>query len=382
MSKPKLYTQEEVAEALHRNLDNILQASFGHEEGENNMAKQLKQMVTLNGKHFWVTGTTVDNLLNNYMDLCIREGVVIPAERSSSVIFTEYLQSFVETFKSSQESLTIVNRDRMIKNHILPHFKSTPIDKITTTDIQKWFDSLSTRYSKETILKLKNIMSPCFDAAVEDGYIQRNPLRSTRLVIRGKETVHHKAIPADKMKAVRKGLTQLPRRELLMTALLAYSGMRFEEVLGLRWDDVDFDNKMIHISRAVVHPTRNQAEVKLPKTKTSTRCIPLFKDLADILKPYKDVGYILWSSKDSTHASPLSYTEARRSFNKIKDAFDLEGYTAHDFRDTCATEWREHGIEMDMIARMLGHSKTDITESRYVKYRTDLYDDVRIRIQG
>ena len=44
----------------------------------------------------------------------------------------------------------------------------------------------------------------------------------------------------------------------------------------------------------------------------------------------------------------------------------------HDFRDTCATEWREAGIQLDVIARLLGHAKTETTEKKYVKYRDNL----------
>ena len=78
------------------------------------------------------------------------------------------------------------------------------------------------------------------------------------------------------------------------------------------------------------------------------------------------------SDKDPTGETPLSYSEARRIFEKIRTRFDIKEYSAHDFRDTCATEWREKGIPLDVIARLLGHAKTDTTERKYVKYRMDL----------
>ena len=45
----------------------------------------------------------------------------------------------------------------------------------------------------------------------------------------------------------------------------------------------------------------------------------------------------------------------------------------HGWKGVCATEWRESGISIDMIARLLGYQKTDVTEQRYVKYRPELY---------
>ena len=132
------------------------------------------------------------------------------------------------------------------------------------------------------------------------------------------------------------------------------------------------------IQRAVVHPTRNYPEIKNPKTKSSTRKIPCCEDLKAILgEPDGKTGYMVWSPKDDTHQTPMSYTEARNTFRRVRDRLDLQGYSAHDFRDTCATEWREKGIPLDVIARLLGHTKTETTESRYVKYREDSLDNVR-----
>ena len=94
--------------------------------------------------------------------------------------------------------------------------------------------------------------------------------------------------------------------------------------------------------------------------------------MKDGIEAERSEGFILASDKDPSGETPLSYSEARRVFEKIRTRFDIKDYSAHDFRDTCATEWREKGIPLDVIARLLGHAKTDTTERKYVKYRTDL----------
>lgn len=90
-------------------------------------------------------------------------------------------------------------------------------------------------------------------------------------------------------------------------------------------------------------------------------------------KAEKQVNQITASYKDLKRETPMSYTEAKKAFDRIRDICDVKEYSAHDFRDTCATEWRESGISIDMIARLLGHQKTEVTEQRYVKYRPELY---------
>lgn len=380
----RLYTRDEVIGILANLVNGIGLCAKG-----DIMPKRYKQQMTIDGKDHWVTGATLQDLLVNYLDLCISEGTVVPGfvvkgmeqqKHNDTIPFTEpYLKEFNRLYKGNQQSLTKVNREKIVNKHILPRFGGMRLNEITTMGLQEWFNDLDQHgYSHETMLKLKNTFSPVLDSAVEDGYIQRNPFNSKRLVIKGRETEHHKAIPAEKMNEIRSmipGITDSKIRCMLV--ILCFTAMRLEEVLGLRWEDIDFCNNWIYIKRAVVHPTRNQPEVKETKTKSSERRIPL----PDVLKKYlnlmHDTGFVIPSSKDPSGETPMSYTESRNIFRKIQDTFDLQGYSAHDFRDTCATEWREAGIPTDIIAHLLGHSKSDITETRYVKYRDEVFEGVR-----
>ena len=147
--------------------------------------------------------------------------------------------------------------------------------------------------------------------------------------------------------------------------------MRIEEVLGLRWDDIDTERGCIHIRRAVVHPGRNMSEIKSTKSKAE-RTIPLPRHLLDELSPKEETGFLLNSYTDLSRETPLVIPKPQNRSNVSKNNAVSKG-TAHDFRDTCATEWRESGISIDLIARLLGHKKTDVTEQRYVKYRPELY---------
>lgn len=384
MTNNEIYNKDEVINRLNdlmsmvANFDNSI--SEGMSKGENDMPKRLSEKVTVNGTIRWIHGYSIQELFDNYVKLMVNEGLIEWVEEDDAVpMFGKYLNEYYGTFKQNQQSNTVINRKRVIRNHIEPAFGSKRMDRIRTTDIQKWFNSLAKTYSKETILKIKNVMSPVFDAAVEDEILDRNPMASKRIEIHGKETVHHKAIPKEKMAEIRLGLNGLPERERLMTALLCYTGMRFEEILGIRWEDIDFYQKQqITVRRAVVHPNRNMPEIKCPKTKTSERIIPMSTGLFSAIfhDSYK-TGFVLYSGKDKTRETPLSYTEARRCFDHIRKRFDILDYTAHDFRDTCATEWRENGMPLDVVARMLGHSKTETTEKRYVKYRTDIMEKAR-----
>ncbi len=353
------------------NLDNRTGNSSGISKGENDMPKRFYEKITIKGKDRWVTGATMQQLLDNYVQTLVNEGLLEWAGNCSDApLLKDYIRKFYSTFKKKQVETTIINRERIIKNHILPRFGNKKIDTITSSDCQEWFNELNKTYARETILKIKNTINPVFEAAVEDRLIDRNPLQSKFIEIGGRDTISHQALPKEKMQQIRMEACTLAKKEKLMVALLSYTGMRFEEVLGVRWDDIDED--WIKIQRAVVHPQRNAPLIKKPKTKTSNRIVPYKQELKDLIEDCRTTGYILASDKDPTGETPLSYSEARRIFEKIRTRFDIKEYSAHDFRDTCATEWREKGIPLDVIARLLGHAKTETTERKYVKYRPDL----------
>ncbi len=333
------------------------------------MAKRIQQRAVINGKIKWLSGNSQQELFEAYLQQAIEAGLVTLPNAFTPVLettplFRDYLKHFVDTYKSKQSALTVKNRARIIKNHILPQFGNTPIGNIKTADIQVYFDSLCEQgYSRETILKIKNTISPAFDSAVEDELISRNPVKSQRLKINTNKGEHHKALPREKMRLIKKGLLDLDERERKMTALLCYTGMRIEEVLGLKWEDIDFEANEIHIIRAVVHPERNRPLIKDPKSKSSKRTIPIASPLLVALGTPQTEGFILGGEK------PLSYQQFKRTFNKIRTQFGIEEYSAHDFRDTCATEWREYGMPIETISRLLGHSNTIVTENCYVKFR-------------
>jgi len=361
-----------VDEAFHRmNLENRRGPDDDISERDNNMPKRLRERIIVNGKERWVTGFTRQELFDNYVNILYEEGIIDWCDGKNEIpLLKDYLTRFFSTYKQKQESNTLVNRERLIRNHILPALGNKKIDKIKTDDLQIWFNELDKKYARETILKLRNILNPVLDKAADEGLIPRNPLQSKVLEIGGKETVGHKALPKEKMEEIRSEIGNLQGKERLMASLLCFTAMRYEEILGLRWDDIN--DAWIVIQRAVVHPKRNQPEIKDPKTKTSNRIIPYRGRLKELLQDFTGTGFVLASDKDPTGETPLSYTEARRIFDKIRKRFDIMEYTAHDFRDTCATEWRESGVPLDMIARLLGHAKTETTERKYVKYRPDL----------
>ena len=205
----------------------------------------------------------------------------------------------------------------------------------------------------------------------EDGIIPKNPFKSKRFKINTDKGGHHKAIPIELFKRIREGLHELPDNERRMMAILTYTGLRLEEVLGLRWEDIDIEHMRLSVRRAVVHADRNKPEIKAPKTVSSRRTIPITEEFVEEMKPLGTTGFVLGGEE------PLTYTVQKKMFIRIRKKMGFEGYSAHDFRATCATVWRENGMQLDLVKNMLGHGDTAVTERCYVNYRDQSMDEAR-----
>ena len=93
------------------------------------MAQRIRQRVNINGRTYWLSGTTQQELYDAYLAQVIKEGILPSCQqdetgRPVSPLFGDYLTHFVSTYKSRQQTLTVQNRQRIIQKHILPRLRT------------------------------------------------------------------------------------------------------------------------------------------------------------------------------------------------------------------------------------------------------------------
>ena len=149
--------------------------------------------------------------------------------------------------------------------------------------------------------------------------------------------------------------------------------MRLEEVLGLKWSDVDLENGLFHIRRAVTHPNRNQPEVKETKTDASRRSLAIVPSVAAILKPGDADHFVIGGEK------PLSYTQVRSMCRRIqKNTGFEESITPIRFRTTVLTDIYDQTKDIKQAQTAAGHTTSAMTLKHYVKGSGDSHTSAAV----
>ncbi len=154
-------------------------------------------------------------------------------------------------------------------------------------------------------------------------------------------------------------LKRLECEDQRLLALLTFTGLRRGEMLGLRWEDIDIAQGLIHVQRNVTF-TSNQPIIGTPKSKSGVRDVPLLPQLLESIKPLEVTGYIVGGE------APITLMKYERSIERIERTIDLHGATAHVLRHTYLTMLNNAGIDPKTIQAIGGHADIGTTMNRYV----------------
>ena len=151
------------------------------------------------------------------------------------------------------------------------------------------------------------------------------------------------------------------------------TGMRIGELLGLKWDDIDWGAKTIRVERQLENITR---EFGSPKTRYGRRVIALGDRALDVLRAHRELQDLMRAAQGSRwqenglvfpgiYGKPKIYHGLHRDFQAILKRVGLPPIRFHDLRHTAASMMLNHGIPVLVVSRRLGHSKPSITLNVY-----------------
>ena len=279
-------------------------------------------------------------------------------------LFADYAWEWFESYKVPKlRPGTEMNYRLIIRKHLVPFFGDMRLDKINTVDVQRFYNQHAHK-AKSSVRCMGIILHGIFDSAIEDGLCVIDPTRSKRLTYSKKKTVRE-ALAIEDAQDIISNLGKLELKDRLLVALLIFTGIRRGEALGLQWEDIDFDRKLINIRRSVRF-AGNKGYIGPTKSKAGVRLIPLEPQLEEILTALPHDGtYILGNGE-----FPITEMTYKRGWERICRTINMHGATAHVLRHTYITMAAAH-LDIKTLQTIAGHSDISTTMNRYAHGRED-----------
>lgn len=251
----------------------------------------------------------------------------------------EWVVYWYETYKRSKHALTTQQvQETYIYCHIIPYLGSMYMHKVETHHIQNFINYLfkegnksklknsknvGTGLSSWTVKKIRSLLSTCFERAIKDHIILYNPVKETE------------SIPVQTLKVAYFTENQQniflehtqKHRFHVAYQLLFNTGCRRSEILGLTWDEIDFERNQVSISQVLVSLNGVPSIKDYPKTAKSIRTIPIHPDVMKMLKEH------LKKQKAEIKADQ-NYQRNNLVFCNIDGSPHSPNYFLHNFKAT------------------------------------------------
>ena len=232
----------------------------------------------------------------------------------------------------------------------------------------------TTTLSPKTIVEHHRLISTVLDQASKEGLVPFNVASKATLPKVQKNEVNY--FQPEQVAAIREALEREPVKWRTLTHLLLITGARRGEVLGLKWDKVDFEGSKIHICNNVLYSADRGVYEDTPKTATSDRYISLPPETVKLLRQYRawqsgerlrlgayyqDQGFV-FSQDNGKPMHPDSVTDWLKKFSK---RHGLPHINPHAFRHTMASMLYFNGVDSVSISKRLGHAQVSTTANIY-----------------
>ena len=275
------------------------------------------------------------------------------------------------------------------------HLDNKPISAITVRDVQMFLNSFNTtehKYSQESVKGYRRILRVLFNEAMRYEWITKNPVCGTKVgATKGdvclKEVTEKQVFSIKESQEFLCALDAAQEKHIqfvIPIKLMLLTGMRIAEIHGLRWSDIDFDNRIIHVRRNRLYAQGFGWYEKLPKTKTSFRDIPIPQTLIADLETYKDWFRLADSSFDDKLDEYYIASNINRESTRtnsigpwLKDFENRHGFknvTPHGLRHTYCSILLSQNVPIQTVSKYMGHSDSTVTLKVYSHFIPDTQD--------
>lgn len=303
----------------------------------------------------------------------LADGTYITAARGEARV-ADWVQEYVD----GRVDIGVTTRNRtqgIIDTHIRPRWASVRLSAVQHGDITVWVKDLLETQSVRSVKKIVGVLSSAFEAAIRDQRVRNNPCAGIR---------YPRVQPKKKIFLTAEEVEQLAGatfddRQRLIVYVLAYCGLRWGELAGLRVRDFDPLRRRLNIEQTIVDDNGKMI-VKPPKDH-EIRSVPVPAFLVEMI-----AAHVVGASQDdlvftSVKGAPLrNRNERGRWFDQAAEAIGRPELTPHGMRHTAASMAISAGASVLAVQRMLGHESATVTLDVYADLFEDDLDEVADRL--
>lgn len=298
---------------------------------------------------------------------------------SEDITVDAWFEYWIKNIKSDNIRTTTKNNySYQYKLYVKEYIGFMLLKNVKPLHCQELFNALDKRdLASSTMEQVKILLVGMFLSAVENEYIEKTPMR--RSVKYNKKNIKKQPLvltvsEQEAFKNVIRGLLYENAFRLVLE-----TGLRAGEVSALSWDDVDFENKIIHVRHTYSYDSESKEMILgLPKTDKGMRDIPMTQECYDILSQQKkqsayrvvNIKYAKLVFHD-LKGCPVVMTNYDSCIRNILKKINIKHFSMHTLRHTFATRCIEAGMRPKTLQVMLGHSNLSITMDLYVHVTED-----------
>lgn len=346
-------------------------------------------------------------------DICLREKIkqikkdqidgIKPASENNITLNDMFYLYMAGKHELKQSTRT--NYLYMYRNYVSPHLGTRKIADIKYSDIKLFYNNLiyEKGFRPNSLEIIHTIIHPVFTMAVRDNYIRNNPAYGVMSEIKKNykwEKPKRHALSIEEQEAFINYISksEIYRNWLPLFTIFLGTGCRVGEIIGLRWQDCDFDNKTIHINHHLIYRQQEnghcEMHVTTPKTSSGVRTIPMLDEVKDALLQEKQNqvsrggckvvidGYsnFVFTNRHGNVHNPQTINriikrickkyneqEKQKAQKYHYDPVLIRHFSVHNLRHTFCSRFCENENNVKVIQEIMGHSDISTTMNIYAE---------------
>ena len=357
--------------------------------------KNLKGKYTSVSKVFWPSKPNLSyaslqkelTMFKKTLEMQVLNGDVtspnsVPKDHKRT-LFEDFCKIFLDVKKAEISPATWAFYKKIIDQHLIPAYGKMHMDEFGIRHVQEYiqfitnkeredFHGLGQPIAATTVKRYATVFRSVLSLAYKMEYMDIDISNSRRLVFPKEQKKEVEVYNQSEVKQILSALLEEPIYIRAIIEVAFFTGCRRGEIVGLKWDDIDFENHRLYVRRSIYKLHGEKSQVKPPKTKSSMRNMVIPQRLIDTLREYKayqdryialmgngwnKLNYV-FTEIDGNVMNPQTPT---KQFDHFLKRHNIRHLKFHGLRHTSATMLLANGCDIKTVSTRLGHSDLDTT---------------------